>query len=143
MTFSPDGNLLLTASEDKVARVWDWRVGRLAGPPVSHSTFLKHVAFDPGGTRFVTIDELLNARVWDLASGQLINLPGRHPETLSTALFPAPGIWAWEPRMDPRPAGDLVAITQLLSGRRMAGASGLVPLDREQLHNLWQAWRIR
>jgi WD40 repeat protein/serine/threonine protein kinase len=159
LNFSPDGRLLLTASEDKVARAWDWHAGRLAAPPVSHDAFLKHAAFDPTGSRFVTIDELLNARVWDLANGQQINLPGHPPQTAqggkgagekggispaSVLLFPpAPQPWVWDLPMDERPAAELVALTQFLSGRRIDGASGLVALDREQLRALWKGWRGR
>jgi hypothetical protein len=29
-------------------------------------------------------------------------------------------------------------LTQLLSGRRMDGVSGVVPLDREQLRAIWE-----
>ena len=138
MVFSSDGRMLVTVGEDKVARIWDWNAGQLAAPPLTHSAFLKHAAFDPSSRRLVTIDEFLKARVWDVSTGQQINLPGRPLRTPSRVLFPAAGTWAWDLPSDGRPAAELVKLTQVLSGRRMDGASGLVPLDRTELRALWR-----
>jgi WD40 repeat protein len=135
--FGPDARRLLTASDDKRARLWDWRSGRLAASPMAHELYIRHLTIDPTATRAVTIDEALTAHLWDLANGQRINLPGRQ-------LLPAPARvdssarWAWDAPADERPATELVSLTQLLSGRRIDGANGLLPLDREQLKILWR-----
>ncbi len=137
--FSLDGRQLVTVSDDKQVRVWDWRAGKLLTAPLVHDTYVKHAAFNPDSTRLVTIDDLFRAQIWDLVTGQQINLPGRKPEIPTREIFSASGEWPWEPAKDDRPTADLLALTQLLSGRRIDGESGLVPLDRHQLRELWRA----
>ena len=64
--FSPDGERVVTASEDGKARIWrvdDWSVSR---PVVltGHTAALYMAAFSPDGTRVVTASEDETARVW-------------------------------------------------------------------------------
>jgi len=141
--FSADGRQLVTVSDDKRVRVWDWRAGKLLTAPLVHDTYVKHATFNPDATRLVTIDDVFRAQVWDLATGQRINLPGRKPEIPAREILSAASEWPWDPAKDDRPAADLVALTQLLSGRRIDGESGLVPLDRHQLRELWRTHQNR
>jgi WD40 repeat protein len=142
-TFSPDGWHLLTASDDKKARVWNWKDGGLVAAPMAHDLYLKHGSFHPNGTRVVTIDEYLTARVWDLASGQQINLSGRSLVIRRDSHSALAGSWSWDTRAEERPTDEMILLTQLLSGRRIDGAGGLVPLDREQLKARWREWLAR
>ena len=141
VAFSPDGNHLFAASEDKKGRVWDWRDGQLATSPMAHDYPIEHGAFHPEGTRLVTIDAALNARVWDLATGQPINLREDRPAVGSMTGRSSTGAWPWDPPLDDRPTAELVLLTQLLSGRKIDAAGGLVPLDRAQLRKLWEQWQ--
>ncbi|MEO8428698.1 MAG: protein kinase, partial [Verrucomicrobiota bacterium] len=138
LSFNHDGSQLLTASEDKRVRVWNTATGKLAAPPMGHEQAVHHISFSPDGTRAVTIDESLTPRVWDLATGQLVSLPERWPETAENMENSRPTEWAWDWPGDNRPVEELVLLTQLLSGRRMDGVSGVVPLDREQLRTIWE-----
>ena len=106
---------------------------------MSHDLYVQHGSFSPDGSRLVTIDEGLGVQVWDLASGQQINLPDHSRRTGSAQPFSG-GAWAWDLPADERRASELALLTQLLSGRRIDGVSGLVPLDREQLKARWQEW---
>jgi tetratricopeptide (TPR) repeat protein len=64
VAFSPDGQTLLTGSQDKMARLWDAATGQPIGPPLPHSSDVWTVAFSPDG-RFVLMCGPESFRRWD------------------------------------------------------------------------------
>jgi WD40 repeat protein len=70
--FSLDGTRVVTASEDRTARVWDAATGKPLSPPLQHQAAVASAAFSLDGTRVVTASDNI-ARIWDLplASGTL------------------------------------------------------------------------
>ena len=53
--FSPDGERIVTASEDRTARLWDAATGKqIGGPLVGHEGDVASAAFSPDGKRIVT-----------------------------------------------------------------------------------------
>jgi WD40 repeat protein len=76
-TYSPDGNLVVTASRDGTARVWDAHTGRLAADLRGHTREVTGAAFSPDGRLIVTASEDNTARVWEPGTGrQLTELRG-------------------------------------------------------------------
>lgn len=70
-SYSPDGKLIVTASDDKSARVWDAATGELAeagGGVLSHSEPVLFASFSPDGTLAITGCDDNNAYLWDLTS---------------------------------------------------------------------------
>ena len=47
--FSPDGARVVTASDDKTARVWDAATGAPIGKPLQHEDTVSSAAFSPDG----------------------------------------------------------------------------------------------
>jgi WD40 repeat protein len=63
--FSSDGHRIITASEDKTARLWDAERGQLIGEPMRHGEGVRSAAFSPDGRRVVTASGD-TAKVWEL-----------------------------------------------------------------------------
>ena len=71
-TFSPDDRLIVSASHDGTARLWDGASGRLLQVLKGHRMRVAHAAFDRSGKRLVTASEDGTARLWDTATGEPI-----------------------------------------------------------------------
>jgi WD40 repeat protein len=67
--FSPDGTRIVTASDDRTARVWDAATGAPVATCEGHQGEVNHAAFSPDGTRIATASDDNTARVWDAATG--------------------------------------------------------------------------
>ena len=63
-SFSPDGKRVVTASQDKTARVWDAETGKPLGAPMTHEEGVNSASFSPDGKRVVTASSDGTARVW-------------------------------------------------------------------------------
>jgi WD40 repeat protein len=90
-TFSPDGTRIVTASEDKTARIWDAANGKPIGEPLTgHEDVVNSAAFSPDGKRIVTASWDKTARIWDAESGKPIGEPliGHEGWVLSAAFSP-------------------------------------------------------
>jgi hypothetical protein len=86
--FSPDGRLLVTASWDRTARVWDAVTGASALPrPLEHDAQVLSAHFSPNGLLIVTASRDKTARIWDAATGESVCKPLRHSQAVIAAVF--------------------------------------------------------
>jgi len=88
--FSPNGKLVVTASEDLTAKVWDAATGTQIGNSLRHDNTLSCAAFSPDDARVVTTCSDGTARVWD-ATGQPIGKPLKHESSVNWAAFSPDG----------------------------------------------------
>lgn len=65
VAFSPSGDRIVTASEDRTAWVWDAGTGTELAVLRGHDEAVLSAAFSPDGTRIVTASWDKAARVWD------------------------------------------------------------------------------
>ena len=78
--FSPDGKRIVTASDDKTARLWDADTGKPIGEPLKgHDGMVRSAAFSPDGKRIVTASEDKTARLWDADDRQADRRAARRP----------------------------------------------------------------
>ncbi len=81
VAFSPDGQVLVTASSDHTVRRWSVPDGKPLGGPFLHPTALSRVAFSPNGRFLATAQRGGLVRVWALPARSShdyrIELPGR------------------------------------------------------------------
>ncbi len=90
-TFSPDGTLILTGSDDQTARVWDVATGEELLTLKGHVGGVRSVAFSPDGQRIVTGSTDQTAKVWDAVTGQeLLSVKG-HAGRLTSVAFSSDG----------------------------------------------------
>jgi len=89
VVFSPDGQRVVTASEDATARVWSPE-GKLLATLAGHEQEVLSVAFSPDAQRVVTASLDGTARVWNLEGKLLATLEG-HTSRVNTAVFSPDG----------------------------------------------------
>jgi dipeptidyl aminopeptidase/acylaminoacyl peptidase len=85
--FSPDGQRVVTASQDKTAGLWDAASGKPIGEPMKHEDEVNSAQFSPDGQRVVTVSGEETVRLWDAASGKPIGEPMTHDGIVSSAQF--------------------------------------------------------
>ena len=90
-SFSPDGQRVVTASNDGTARVWDAQSGKPVGEPLRHEDLVRAASFSPDGQRVVTASHDGTARVWDAQSGKPLGEPLRHEDWVRAASFSPDG----------------------------------------------------
>jgi WD40 repeat protein len=95
VTFSPDGNRLLTANPwDPLVRLWNVADGTLVRTFEGHASGIWSVAFSPDGRRILTGSEDRTARVWDAETGELIWNFDEHPSRVASVAFSPDGTCA-------------------------------------------------
>ena len=75
LEISADGKSLVTACQDKFARVWDIASGTLVADPLRHDSAVLYAAFDKEGNRVVTGALDGTARIWSVSTGELLAEP--------------------------------------------------------------------
>ncbi len=72
--FSPDGTMVVTASDDQTARVWDGSTGAELLVLTGHTNWLTSAVFSPDGSTVLTASLDGSARLWDAESGELLRI---------------------------------------------------------------------
>jgi WD40 repeat protein len=86
--FSPDGQRILTVSEDRTANLWDLEGNELAAFE-GHDGPIKFATFSPSGDRVLTTSDDKTARLWDLAGNQIRILTGHSASVWHAAFSPS------------------------------------------------------
>jgi WD40 repeat protein/serine/threonine protein kinase/DNA-binding XRE family transcriptional regulator len=89
-TFSPDGNLIATGSEDGTVKIWDASTGNeIVSLQASAFRGVNGVAFSPDGTLLASADADSTIRIWGVPSGrEQLTLRGHTDRVQSVAFSP-------------------------------------------------------
>jgi WD40 repeat protein len=102
----PDGKRIVTASNDRTARVWDASTGELLRSLMGHRDSINSAAFSLDGARIVTASGDKTARMWDTGSGEMLRELKGHHGTIFSAEFSPDGSESSPPLMiEPRRYG--------------------------------------
>jgi len=85
--YSPDGTLILTTSENGLARLWEEPAGRLVRVLAGHGTRVMEATFNADGSRIVTASMDGTAIIWDTATGKPTAVLRGHASGLRKAIF--------------------------------------------------------
>ena len=89
--YSPNGTRIVTASQDKTARIWDARtVGELTVLS-GHGDAVNSAAYSPDGTRVVTASVDKTARIWDARTGGELTVLSGHGDAVNSAAYSPDG----------------------------------------------------
>jgi WD40 repeat protein/TPR repeat protein len=89
--FSPDGQRIVTASNDKSARIWDAATGKQLAVLSGHDHAVRTAMFSPDGKRIVTASADQTARIWDAAEARLLDVISGHADMVWSAAFSPDG----------------------------------------------------
>src|SRR5215213_8116875 len=92
VAFSPSGSLVVTASADGTARVWDAATGAVVGELHGHTRSLNSAVFSPDGKFIVTAGDDATVRLWDAAQFTPVRMiGGTYPRIVSSAEYSPDG----------------------------------------------------
>ncbi|MDB6022492.1 MAG: repeat-containing protein, partial [Pedosphaera sp.] len=86
-TFSPDGLLIATASQDGTAHLWDAGTGVPIGPALTHDHYVIFANFSPDSRWLATGSQDGTAKIWRTDDGAEMGAPMLHQGFLSSAQF--------------------------------------------------------
>ncbi len=89
IAISPNGQKLVTASDDKSIKIWDLKTGARMLTRTGHTAAINAVAISPNGKYVVTGSNDQTTKIWDFQSGDLVETIGGHSgAVLSVAISP-------------------------------------------------------
>ncbi|MCB0005360.1 MAG: hypothetical protein KDE04_02875, partial [Anaerolineales bacterium] len=94
LAISPDGQSLLTGSDDGLVTVWDLASGQIKGQFAGHRDAVIAVAFSPDGRQILSGSRDDSAILWDLVTGRILHRLEGHKGDVSGVAFGPDGAWA-------------------------------------------------
>ncbi|MEO8935547.1 MAG: TIR domain-containing protein [Burkholderiaceae bacterium] len=92
VSFSNDGRLALTTSDENAAHLYDARTGSSIGGPMKHSAAIRTVAFSPDGRHVATSSADDTVRIWDSSTAKESAGPIQHAGVVRSVRFSADGL---------------------------------------------------
>ena len=90
-TFSPDGSMVVTASDDKTAKLWDSETGECLHTFEGHTKWVNSAVFSPDGSVIVTASSDNTAKMWNVRTGECVQTFEGHTRWVNSATFSPDG----------------------------------------------------
>ena len=84
VAIQPNGELVATAGDDHVVRIWNINTGRLVRELKGHRDWVTAVSFCSDGSKLITGCRDHQVLVWDMANGQSLGRLGRHESAITS-----------------------------------------------------------
>jgi len=91
MIYSADGNMLVSASGDNTAKIWDVKSGKLICTLSGHKYEVTNAIFSPDEKTILTASEDKTAKIWDAKNGNLLHTLEGHADRISAVSFSPDG----------------------------------------------------
>src|SRR5215207_775709 len=91
LTYSRDGSLIASGSDDGTAKIWDVKTGEELATFTGHRGDVLWVAFSPDGTRLVSAGADKTIRIWEVKTGKELFTLKRHHSGVVIAVFSPDG----------------------------------------------------
>lgn len=91
IAYSPDGQILASAGQDHVIRIWQSSTGLLLRTLISHRQSINALAFQPDGRILASGDEGGGIRLWNVGSGQLVDSQSLNAGRITCIAYSADG----------------------------------------------------
>jgi WD40 repeat protein len=88
LAFSPDGQLVASASDDSTARVWEAATGICRSTLEGHSDYIRAVVFSPDGQLVASASDDWTVRVWEVSGTYCSTLEGHNDWVTAVAFSP-------------------------------------------------------
>ncbi|MBP5975548.1 CHAT domain-containing protein [Brasilonema sp. CT11] len=87
VAFNPDGQTLLSASENQTMKLWDVHTGQCLRTVDGYSNWVLSVAFSPDGQMLASSSEDQRVRLWDVVTGECLQTLQGHTNLVSSVTF--------------------------------------------------------
>ncbi len=87
VSYSPDGNQIISGSEDETIKVWDAQTGQCLLTLKGHSSFVNCVAYSPDGEQIISGSLDKTVRVWDTRTGKCLLTLNEHLDGVNSMAF--------------------------------------------------------
>ncbi|WP_437916839.1 AAA family ATPase [Sorangium sp. So ce302] len=88
---SPDGQRIVSASDDRTLKVWDLGTGKLLSTLEGHVWSVNACAISPDGQRIVSASNDKTLKVWDLGTGKLLSTLEGHSDSVKSCVISPDG----------------------------------------------------
>lgn len=87
VTFSPNGRILASGSDDQTIRLWTVQTGQCLKTLRGHTGRVQSIAFNPSGTLLASGSNDQTIRLWDIQTGSLVRVLQGHSDRLLSVMF--------------------------------------------------------
>jgi roadblock/LC7 domain-containing protein len=93
ISFSPDGQILATAGQDAMLKIWSAKTAKEIGTLRGHHASLTATAFSPDGKLVVTASEDRTIKLWDVRTGKELSTLLGHTNNVNSVKFSPDGMY--------------------------------------------------